>query len=126
VLTQGELITHLDLFDLPDGVSSAYLKVRDRASYEFALTSAAVVLGVSGPAISTARVALGGVATVPWRSREAENVLLGGAPTAELFRRAAAAAFADAHPLSDNGFKVELGQRTLVRALTNLATRSAS
>jgi xanthine dehydrogenase YagS FAD-binding subunit len=125
VLEPGELVTHLDLFDLPAARRSAYLKVRDRASYEFALASAAVLLdtsdGTPHGAVVAARVALGGVATRPWRSPAAEQVLLsGGPPTATLFADAADAALTDAVPLRDNGYKIELARRTLVRALTGV------
>jgi xanthine dehydrogenase YagS FAD-binding subunit len=103
---------------------SLYLKLRDRASYEFALSSAAVVITVASGTITHARVALGGVGTKPWRSTEAEGVLTGQAATEPVFRRAAEAALRDARPQSENGFKVELAKRCLVHAL-NLATRSA-
>jgi xanthine dehydrogenase YagS FAD-binding subunit len=126
VLAHGELITHLDLRDLPVAATSTYLKVRDRASYEFALTSVAVVLDLDGAAIRSARLALGGVATVPWRAWAAERVLSGEVPSAELFRAAADAALADARTLPDNEFRVELTRRTVIRALTDLTTRSAS
>jgi xanthine dehydrogenase YagS FAD-binding subunit len=120
VLAHGELITHLDLLDLPAAVTSTYLKVRDRASYEFALTSVAVVLDLDGVVIRGARVALGGVATVPWRAWGAERVLRDGVPDAALFRAAADAALADARTLPDNAFRVELTKRALTRALTEL------
>lgn len=125
VLEPGELVTHLDLLDLPAARRSTYLKVRDRASYEFALASAAVLLdtsdGTARGSVVAARVALGGVATRPWRCPAAERVLLsGGPPTAALFAEAAEAALADAVPLRDNGFKIELARRTLVEALTDL------
>jgi xanthine dehydrogenase YagS FAD-binding subunit len=100
------------------------LKLRDRAAYEFALASAAVVLKVNGGRIEHARVALGGVGTVPWRSREAERELQGHAGNTATFHRAAEAALKDARPASENGFKVELAKRCIVRALT-VATQSA-
>ncbi|MCI0573766.1 MAG: xanthine dehydrogenase family protein subunit M [Myxococcaceae bacterium] len=125
VLEHGELITHVDLPHLPFARRSHYLKVRDRASYEFALASAAVALDVDGDRIRTARVALGGIATRPWRSPEAERVLTGQAPTADVFRAAADAALASAVPQKHNAFKVELAKRTLVRALTTVLSRTA-
>jgi xanthine dehydrogenase YagS FAD-binding subunit len=95
---------------------SHYLKVRDRASYEFALTSAAVAIDF-GPTIKNIRVVLGGVGTKPWRSTEAEAALVGRPPADETFQAAADAALAAAKPHKDNAFKVELAKRTLVRAL---------
>jgi xanthine dehydrogenase YagS FAD-binding subunit len=117
VLKPGELITAVDLPPLPASARSHYLKVRDRASYEFALASVAAVLVIKDGSISTARIALGGVATKPWRAREAEQ-LLKGRPSAELFGKAAEAAVAGAKPQNYNGFKIELVKRTIVRALT--------
>ena len=121
-LRHGELITAIDLPALPYARRSTYLKIRDRASYAFALASAAVALDVSGGAIRAARVALGGVGTKPWRSREAERALIGKMATVDVFRAAANAALASARPLRDNAFKVELAKRTLVRALTEVST----
>ena len=100
------------------------MKLRDRAAYEFALASAAIVIKVNGSRIEHARVALGGVGTVPWRSHEAERELLGHAANAATFRSAAEAALKDAQPASENGFKVELAKRCIVRALT-VSTQSA-
>jgi xanthine dehydrogenase YagS FAD-binding subunit len=125
VLEHGELITHVDLPDLPLARRSRYLKVRDRASYEFALTSAAVALDLDGGRIRTARVALGGVATKPWRCPEAEQVLEEQPATIDRFRAAAEAALAGAKAQRFNGFKIELAKRTLVRALTAVAARVA-
>jgi len=125
ILEHGELITHVDLPDLPLARRSHYLKVRDRASYEFALASAAVALDLDGGTIRAARVALGGVATKPWRCPEAEEVLAGQPPTIGSFRAAAEAALAGAVPRRHNAFKVELAKRTLVRALTTVAARAA-
>jgi xanthine dehydrogenase YagS FAD-binding subunit len=121
VLEPGDLITSVTLPAPAAGTKSVYLKLRDRAAYEFALASAAIVVRMDGKKIQTARVALGGVATKPWRSFEAERALQGHAVDAALFRRAAEAALKDAHPQSENEFKVELSKRCLVRALT-LAT----
>jgi xanthine dehydrogenase YagS FAD-binding subunit len=125
VLEHGELITHVDLPDLPIGRFSHYVKVRDRASYEFALASAAVALDMDRGTIRTARVALGGVATKPWRSPEAEQALVGQKPTPEIFRAAADAALAGAVPQRHNAFKIELAKRTVVFALKELAIRAA-
>jgi xanthine dehydrogenase YagS FAD-binding subunit len=117
VLLPGELITAISVPPLPAGTGSHYLKVRDRESYEFALTSAAVALVVDDDAISYARMALGGVATKPWRVPEAEALLVGGPPTSERFAAAADAVVLGASPLPQNEFKVELARRTLRRAL---------
>ncbi|HEX5284737.1 MAG TPA: xanthine dehydrogenase family protein subunit M [Bryocella sp.] len=116
-LEPGDLITAVTLPAPVAGARSGYLKLRDRAAYEFALASAAVVMGVSGGKITHARVALGGVGTIPWRSREAEAELMGKAATRETFVRAAEAALKDAKPRSENGFKVELAKRCIVHAL---------
>ncbi len=118
VLEPGELITYVTLPKLPAGTKSHYLKLRDRAQYEFALASAAVVVSVSGGRIERARIALGGIATKPWRSREAEAALEGKSASEENFRAAAEAAMHGAKPLRDNKFKIELAKRALVRALT--------
>lgn len=120
-LEPGELITHVDLPRLPEGTKSAYLKLRDRASYEFALASAAVVAKVEDGRIRYVRVAMGGVGTKPWRSREAEAVLTGKAADTATFRHAAEAALASAKPRTENAFKLELAKRCLVRTL-KLAT----
>lgn len=120
-LEPSEMITHVDLPRPIAGARSVYLKLRDRASYEFALASAAVVAHVESGHIRHVRVAMGGVGTRPWRSREAEAALLGRPATAENFRKAAEAALAGAKPRKDNAFKVELAKRCLVRTLT-LAT----
>ena len=119
-LKQDELITHVEIPTLPFAVKSHYLKVRDRASYEFALTSAAVALDIQGGTIKGARFALGGVGTKPWRSLEAERALVGQPANAQTYRAAAEAALATAKPNKDNAFKVELAKRTLVRALTTV------
>jgi xanthine dehydrogenase YagS FAD-binding subunit len=121
VIEPGELITHVTLPPLPAGTNSVYLKLRDRASYEFALASAAVVTRVEQGKIMDARIALGGVGTKPWRSFEAEQVLEGSEASLEQFKAAAEAALRDARPQSMNGFKIELAKRCLVRAL-KLAT----
>jgi xanthine dehydrogenase YagS FAD-binding subunit len=118
VLDPGDVIVSVTLPALAAGTRSHYLKLRDRAAYEFALASAAIVIKVNNGKIERARVALGGVGTVPWRSREAEHVLEGQAADAAIFRKAAEAALKDAKPASENGFKVELAKRCLLRALT--------
>jgi xanthine dehydrogenase YagS FAD-binding subunit len=116
-LEPGELVTYVELPKPVAGAKSAYLKLRDRASYEFALASAAVVARVEGGRVAYVRVAMGGVGTKPWRSHEAEAVLHGKAATEENFRVAAKAALKDAKPRTDNGFKVELAKRCVVRTL---------
>jgi len=121
VMMPGDLITHVVLPPPQDGARSHYLKLRDRASYEFALASAAVVLATDKGAIRHAIVALGGVGTRPWRSPEAERALLGQPATPATFAAAAAAALRDAKPQSQNGFKVELAKRCLINALTTVA-----
>jgi xanthine dehydrogenase YagS FAD-binding subunit len=124
VLQPGDLITHVTLPAPTAGNKSLYLKLRDRASYEFALASAAVVVDVSGGRISRARIAMGGVGTKPWRALDAEKALVGQPAEAATFRRAAEAALAGAKPQSENGFKIELAKRCLTHALT-LATQNA-
>jgi xanthine dehydrogenase YagS FAD-binding subunit len=118
VLQPGELITHITLPALAADTRSMYLKLRDRQQYEFALASSAVVITLNGGQISRARIAFGGVATRPWRSREAEKALEGQPPNLEVFRRAADAAMAGARPLKFNAFKIELAKRALIRTLT--------
>jgi xanthine dehydrogenase YagS FAD-binding subunit len=124
VLEPGDLITHVTLPAPAPGSRSLYLKLRDRASYEFALASAAVVVTVANGKITRARIALGGVGTKPWRSAEAEQELTGQSATEAVFRKAADAALRDAKPQSENGFKVELAKRCLTHAL-KLATQMA-
>ena len=119
-LEQGELITAVEIAPLPFATHSLYLKVRDRASFAFALASAAVALDVQDGFVHEARVALGGVATKPWRSHDAEAALRGAPASLESFRAAADIALAGARPRRENEFKVELAKRTLVRALTRL------
>jgi xanthine dehydrogenase YagS FAD-binding subunit len=99
-----------------------YLKLRDRASYEFALASAAVVLTLTGRNVTRARVALGGVGTKPWRFPEAETALAGQSADMTNFRKAAEVALRDAKPQSENGFKIELAKRCLSHALQMAAT----
>ncbi|HEX4440483.1 MAG TPA: xanthine dehydrogenase family protein subunit M, partial [Thermoanaerobaculia bacterium] len=116
-LEHGELITAIELPRSPFAKHCYYLKVRDRASYAFALVAVAAALDLDGGRIRHARVVLGGVAHKPWRSAEAEAALAGKAPSEDAFRRAADAALAGAKPLAQNAFKVELGKRAIVRAL---------
>jgi xanthine dehydrogenase YagS FAD-binding subunit len=121
-LQPGEIIT---AFFVPAGPwtrRSVFLKIRDRESYEFALASAAVALDVSDGRVREARIALGGVATVPWRASAAEAALKGNAIDDPTKQAAAEAAFAGARSHEHNAFKVELGKRTLVRALDQAAT----
>src|SRR5437588_4792298 len=122
VLEPGDLITHVTLPPPVAGSKQVYLKLRDRASYEFALASAAVVITIAGGTVTRARIALGGVGTKPWRSPEAEAALAGQTATGANFRKAAAAALRDAKPQSENGFKIELARRCLAHALHLAAT----
>jgi xanthine dehydrogenase YagS FAD-binding subunit len=117
VLEPGDLITHVTLPPPVARSKQVYLKLRDRASYEFALASAAVVITVAGGNVTLARVALGGVGTKPWRSPEAEVALVGQAANEANFRKAAEAAMRDAKPQSENRFKIELARRCLAHAL---------
>lgn len=121
MLEPGELIVSLTIPTAVHARRSTYLKVRERTSYAYALASAAVGLDVQAGTIRTARVALGGVGTKPWRSPEAEKVLTGAPATEATFRAAAAAALRGARPQDDNRFKVELAQNTLVQALMKVA-----
>jgi xanthine dehydrogenase YagS FAD-binding subunit len=117
VLEPGDLITHVTLPPPVANSKQVYLKLRDRTSYEFALASAAVVITVAGGDVTSARVALGGVGTKPWRSPEAEAALVGKAANEANFRTAAEAAMRDAKPQSENRFKIELARRCLTHAL---------
>lgn len=122
VLEPGDLITHVTLPPPVAGSKQVYLKLRDRASYEFALASAAVVMTVAGGKVTRARIAMGGVGTKPWRSPEAEAALVGQAANAANFRVAAEAAMRGARPRSENGFKIELAKRCLAHALQTAVT----
>jgi xanthine dehydrogenase YagS FAD-binding subunit len=117
VLERGELVTHVTLPKSNFAARSVYIKTRDRASYAFALASAAVALELQAGVIRSARVALGGVATKPWRSLEAERVLVGQHADDAHFAQAGQAALAAARPVGENAFKIELARRTIVRAL---------
>jgi len=121
VLEPGDLITHITLPPPASGSKHHYLKLRDRASYEFALASAAVVLTVTSGKISRARVALGGVGTKPWRSPDVEAALTLKPANDATFRQAAELALKDAKPQSENRFKIELAKRCLTHALRTAA-----
>jgi xanthine dehydrogenase YagS FAD-binding subunit len=121
LLEPGDLITHVTLPPPIARSRQVYLKLRDRASYEFALASAAVVMTVDGGNVSYIRIALGGVGTKPWRSPEAEAVLAGKPANADSFRQAAEAALRGAKPHSENKFKIELAKRCLVHTLQTAA-----
>jgi xanthine dehydrogenase YagS FAD-binding subunit len=121
VLEHGELITRVDVPLLPVGARSGYLKVRDRASYEFALTSAAAALLIEGGTVVEARLALGGVGTMPWRVREAEAILTGAPLNEKTFWAAAEVALRDPFTVPGTAFKVELAKRTIVRILQTVS-----
>jgi xanthine dehydrogenase YagS FAD-binding subunit len=121
VLEPGDLIIHITLPPPASGSKHLYLKLRDRASYEFALASAAVVLTIANGNITRARIALGGVGTKPWRSPEAEAALTGKTANEATFRQAAEAALRGAKPQSQNRFKIELAKRCLTHALRTAA-----
>jgi xanthine dehydrogenase YagS FAD-binding subunit len=120
-LHADELITSVDLPAMPFATRSHYLKVRDRASYAFALVSVAAVLDLQDGNIKSARVALGGVAHKPWRAQKTEAALAGRKAGEETFRAAAAAELASAKAYKHNGFKIELAKRAIVRALSTAA-----
>ena len=123
MLEHGELITAVDLPSLSFATHSHYRKVRDRASYAFALVSVAAAIDVAGGMVRDVRIAFGGVAHAPWRATKAESVLRGAPATEEVFRRAADAELADAQPLRDNAFKVPLARNILVRTLLDLTQK---
>jgi len=123
-LAPGELITAIEVPQTSAGRFSTYHKVRDRESYAFALASAAVALEIDGDRIIEARIALGGVATRPWRAKEAEQALVGQIFTLARAREAGAAAFWAAKPGRHNGFKIELGARTVADAIEIAFKRS--
>lgn len=116
-LQQGELITAIEIPENNFAANSYYLKVRDRASYAFALVSIAAAIEMNGDRIQQARIAMGGVAHKPWRAAEAEKLLAGKMATDDNFKAAAAAAIQQAQPLEHNKFKVQLAERAIVRAL---------
>ncbi|WP_260599266.1 FAD binding domain-containing protein [Sphingomonas endolithica] len=125
ILAPGEVIVAIELPLSDVAARSTYRKVRDRASYAFALVSVAAGLALEGDRIVNVRIALGGVAAKPWRALRAEAVLRGGPANAEAFARAAEAEFADAAPLPSNAFKVPLATRTLAAVLTELSGERA-
>jgi xanthine dehydrogenase YagS FAD-binding subunit len=128
LLQPGELITHVELAASAatgERARSSYVKVRDRASFAFALASAAVVLEVdSAGIVKRARIVLGGVATKPWRSEAAETALVGKTPNRALFETAASIAMQGASPGKHNAFKIDLGKITVVRALSEASGAS--
>jgi xanthine dehydrogenase YagS FAD-binding subunit len=121
VLEPGDLITHITLPAPANGSKHHYLKLRDRASYEFALASAAIVLTIANGKITRARIALGGVGTKPWRSPPAEAALINKPASDTTYREAAEIALKDAKPQSENRFKIELAKRCLTHALRTAA-----
>jgi xanthine dehydrogenase YagS FAD-binding subunit len=124
VLEHGELITAVELPALPVAAASAYYKVRDRASYAFALVSVAAALQVSNGRVAEVRIAFGGLAHKPWRAMRAEASLRGAPANDESYRRAAEAELADAEPLRHNAFKIPMAGNTLRMVLRNLGARS--
>jgi xanthine dehydrogenase YagS FAD-binding subunit len=126
VLQHGELIVALEIPATPFAARSTYVKVRERASYEFALVSVAACLELASPdnTVRSARVALGGVAYKPWRAWAAEEALVGQPLTERSIATAGAAAISGAQPRRDNAFKVPLAERAVVRALTTIRERS--
>ncbi len=125
-LQPDELITAVDLPALPFARRSLYRKVRDRASYAFALVSVAAALEVNDGVIRGVRLALGGVAHKPWRASKAEQFLLGKAPSQDTLQAAAALELEAAQPFQYNAFKIELAKRTIVSVLAELATGEAA
>ncbi len=126
VLQPGDLITAIELPAASWLANSTYRKVRDRASYAFALISVAAALRIEDGRIAEARIALGGVAHKPWRARKAEALLASGPANAQAFRAAAEAELADAAPLRDNAFKIPLAIRTIPAVLAELAAANVT
>jgi xanthine dehydrogenase YagS FAD-binding subunit len=124
VLEPGELITAVEFPPLPAARTSTYRKVRERASFSFAVVSVAAVLERSGDTVVDARIALGGVAHKPWRCSTAEALLRGGPASAETFERAAEAELAAARPLRDNAYKLPIARNVISTVLLELAARS--
>jgi xanthine dehydrogenase YagS FAD-binding subunit len=120
-LAPGDLVTAVELGPLPAARRSAYRKVRDRASYAFALVSVAAVLDVDDGVVRDVRIALGGVAHKPWRATLAEDALRGRPATDDSFRSAADAELGRARPLSENGFKIPMARNTITATLRGLA-----
>ncbi|XVV00482.1 FAD binding domain-containing protein [Actinosynnema sp. CA-248983] len=125
-LAADELITAVELPPVRVAANSRYRKVRDRASYAFALVSVAAALQVDDGVVTAVRLALGGVGTKPWRAAEAERVLVGRPATDDSFRRAADAEFGAATPTEQNAFKVELARRTITATLRQLHTEGGA
>ncbi|HET7314836.1 xanthine dehydrogenase family protein subunit M [Salinisphaera sp.] len=123
-LEGDELITHVTLDAPIKGGHAAYIKLRDRSSYQFALASSAAIVALDGDTIAAARIAMGGVATKPWRAQEAENALIGQPATLESFEKAAAIAMQGATPYKDNAFKIPLGRKAVVRSLRDATARA--
>ncbi|MFI7455719.1 FAD binding domain-containing protein [Nonomuraea sp. NPDC049714] len=121
VLEHGQLVTAVEIPLPAAGTASGYLKIRDRASYEFALVSVAAVLEIHDGIIHDARLGLGGVGTIPWRAHAAEKLLQGARPGTGMFRAAAAAAIRDTFTVPGTAFKVELARRTIERALNTVS-----
>jgi xanthine dehydrogenase YagS FAD-binding subunit len=126
LLADDELITGIELPAESFASHSNYLKIRDRASYAFALVSVAAALDLDGGVVRDARLALGGVAHKPWRDKAVERLLIGQPATREHFAAAADAMLADAQPLAHNAFKVKLARRAIIRALSDAATGGAA
>ncbi|GCE07830.1 FAD binding domain-containing protein [Dictyobacter aurantiacus] len=121
-LEHGELIVAIEVPALPMARQSLYIKIRDRSSYEFALVSVAVAIELDGNIIRDVRLAVGGIATKPWRARRAEQILLGASAEQTNFARAAHEELSAAVPRQFNAFKVELAERSIVRALETIST----
>ncbi len=122
VLRHGELVTAVEVPPLPAGTRSGYRKVRDRASYAFALVSVAAAVETDGDRVREARIAFGGLAHKPWRAERAEEALRGASATDEAFREAAEAELRAARPLPGNGFKIPMARNTLAALLRELTT----
>lgn len=125
LLRHGELITEVVLPDLPIAARSTYRKIRDRASYAFALVSVAAAVDVADGVIRDTRIALGGLAHKPWRATRAEELLRGAPATQDVFRAAADAELAPARPLAHNAFKVPMAANTVVAVLRDLTSRDS-
>jgi xanthine dehydrogenase YagS FAD-binding subunit len=123
-LQPGDLITAVEIPALPFAKNGVYLKIRDRASFDFALSSAAVALDIRAGQIKNVRIALGGIATKPWRALRAEQSLIGKAPSMDNFNQAADAELKNARTFTHNAFKKELAKRTMVRALQTIGGKS--
>jgi xanthine dehydrogenase YagS FAD-binding subunit len=124
VLEPGELIVAIELPLLPFARTSAYRKVRERASFSFAVVSVAAALDVADGLVRDVRLALGGVAHKPWRALRAEEVLRGSTPDAATFARAAEAELAESRPLRDNGYKVAIARNVIEQTLIGLAAQA--